>query len=283
MDRKKLATDAVLEAERLRIKAKVPHASSVDPVDVAVEVCRCRVKFCPVSSLEGMYSPIPTPTIIIGSERPPSRQSYTCAHELGHHIFGHGACSDELGVIQNNNSEELLAELFAGYFLMPKLAVMRAISQRGFVPNDLTPEQTYRIACHFGVGYSSILTHMHYSLGMITYSGMKDLQRVQPKEIKANYLVSPQASMIMADTFWAGRAINLEVGDSLLVPVSCEFDAAKALRIEGEIGGLLKCEAIAPGYSRVFELTSGWAAHVRVSRKNYEGLAHYRFLEEVEV
>lgn len=282
MDRKKLATSAVKEAERLRIKAKVPPSNSVDPVDVAVEVCRCRVQFQPVSSLEGMYSPTPRPTIIIGSERPPGRQHYTCAHELGHHIFGHGACIDELGSAPGNKSEELLAEMFAGYFLMPKLAVTKALAQRGYTAGSLTPEQVFRIACYFGVGYSTILTHMHHSLATISYSEMKDLQGVQPKVIKASYEVTPQTSMILADRFWIGRAINLEVGDALLIPVGCELESSKCMRVVGELRGFLKCEAVAPGYSRAFEAPSGWAIHVRVSRKNYQGLSRYRFLEEVE-
>lgn len=282
MDRRQLAIDAVREAERLRIKAKVPPASSIDPVDVAVEVCGCRVQFQSVPSLEGMYSPSPRPTIIIGSERPFGRQNYTCAHELGHHIFGHGESLDELGASPGSKSEELLAEMFAGYFLMPKLAVAKAVNQRGYAVDSLKPEQVFRLACCFGVGYSTVLTHMHYALGMISYNEMKNLQRVQPKEIKANYQVPPQASLIIADTYWAGRAVNLEVGDALLVPVSCELDDTMSLRSIGNVENFLKCEAVAPGYGRVFDPVGGWATHVRVSRKNYEGLARYRFLEEVE-
>lgn len=282
MDRKKLATDAVKEAERLRIRAKIPPSSSIDPVDVAVEVCKCRVQFQPVSSLEGMYSPAPRPTIIIGSERPPGRQNYTCAHELAHHIFGHGACLDELGTTQGYKSEEFLAEVFAGYFLMPKLAVTKAVVARGYALDRLTPEQVYRMACYFGVGYSTILTHMYYSLGMISYCAMKELQDIQPKEIKARYLVPPQSSLVIADVFWVGRAINLEVGDALLVPMGSRLEAAKSLRVIGGVEGLLKCEGIAPGYGRVFNMTGDWAVHVRVSRKNYEGQARYRFLEEEE-
>lgn len=282
MDKKQLAIDAVREAERLRIKAKVPPASSIDPIDVAVEVCGCRVQFQSVPSLEGMYSPSPRPTIIIGSERPPGRQNYTCAHELGHHIFGHGASLDELGMSSGNKSEEFLVEMFAGYFLMPKLAVARAFNQRGYSVNNLTPEQTFCVACYFGVGYSTILTHMHYSLGMISHNKMKDLQRVKPKEIKEKYIVSPQVSLVIADTSWVGRAVNLEVGDALLVPISCDLDNTMALRAVEGVGDFLKCEAVAPGYGRAFDSVRGWATHIRVSRRNYEGLARYRFLEEEE-
>jgi len=282
MNAKKMITDAVKEAERLRIKANISPTISVDPIDVAIEVCQCRVLFHPIPSLEGVYSPVPTPTIVIDSEMPTSRQSNTCAHELGHHILENGTRIDDVKSIQSKRIEELSAELFAGYFLMPKLAVKEAITQRGFVLQDLTPEQAYRIACYFGVGYSNLLTYMNYSLRMIPYRLMKALQNVQLKEIKANYFVSPQVSMIMVDTFWVGRAINLKVGDFLLAPINFELEAAKSLRIVEEVKGLLKFEAIAPGYNRIFESTSGWTADIRVSRKNYVGLARYRFLEEVE-
>lgn len=282
MDRNKLATSAVKKAERLRIEAKLLPSVSLDPVDIAVETCHCHVRFMPLSSLEGIYSSTPRPTIIIGSERPPARQFYTCAHELGHYIFGHGECLDEIECTHNNKNEELLADMFAGYFLMPKLAVITAMSQRGYTAGRLTPEQVYRIACYFGVGYSTILTHMHYSLEIISYSEMEKLKKIHPKNIKAPYEVSPNMSMIFADHFWIGRPINMEVGDTLLLPAGYELEPSECIREVGNVNGLLKYEAMSPGYSRAFEVFSGWAAHVRVSRKNYEGLSQYRFFEEVQ-
>ena len=38
----------------------------------------------------------PRINIFISSLRPTGRQHFTCAHELGHHIFNHGMKIDEL-------------------------------------------------------------------------------------------------------------------------------------------------------------------------------------------
>jgi len=41
--------------------------------------------------MEGMYYRGDPARIVIGARRPLSRRNFTCGHELGHHIFGHGS------------------------------------------------------------------------------------------------------------------------------------------------------------------------------------------------
>ena len=41
-------------------------------------------------------------------------------------------------------------------------------------------------------------------------------------------------------------------------------------------------KAVFPGISRIYNPKNNWAAFVRVSRKEYEGLSDYRHFEEVE-
>jgi Zn-dependent peptidase ImmA (M78 family) len=53
------------------------------------------VRFSALPSAEGIYSP-GKPVIVVSSLRPAGRQAYTGAHELGHHIYGHGEQFDEL-------------------------------------------------------------------------------------------------------------------------------------------------------------------------------------------
>ena len=47
-------------------------------------------------NMEGMYDRQPKPRIHISALRPLARRAFTCAHELGHHVFGHGSTLDEL-------------------------------------------------------------------------------------------------------------------------------------------------------------------------------------------
>ena len=45
--------------------------------------------------MEGLYLRQEKPEIWIGL-RPLVRHTFNCAHELGHHVFGHGSTLDEL-------------------------------------------------------------------------------------------------------------------------------------------------------------------------------------------
>ena len=283
MDRTKLATTAVKAAEKLRTQAQLSSISVVDPIEVATEVCKCKVVFQALPTLEGMYSPEPRPTIIIGSERPPGRQMFTCAHELAHHIFGHGASIDELGGHRTSTDpKEFLADMFAGYFLMPQIAVGRALRDRGLAPSSLTPEQVYMLSNYFGVGYSSLITHLTFSLKLLQSGHADRLKQIQPKTIKANYGIPAESTAYFVDHLWKSLPVNAAVGDFILIPNDCEFELSNKLELVGRVGTKLVCTAIAPGYARAMDKKTDWAVHIRVSRKNYEGLARYRFMEEEE-
>ena len=110
---------------------------------------RVKVQFVDDVNMEGIYAALAKPTILISSLRPLGRRAFTCAHELGHHFFGHGSTIDELkddaeaGAFIPN---EFIADAFAGFLLMPAQAVKRAFSSRGVDVTTATPEQIYLLA-----------------------------------------------------------------------------------------------------------------------------------------
>ena len=129
-----------------------------------------KVQFVDDVSMEGVYAALTRPTVLLSSLRPLARRAFTCAHELGHHVFGHGSTIDEL----RDNVEsgtfspiEFLADTFAGFILMPAQGVKRAFSTRGLAATTATPEQVYAVASSFGVGYETIIGHLEYSLRYI--------------------------------------------------------------------------------------------------------------------
>src|ERR1700682_610334 len=78
------ALDAALKVRRdMRIGLWIP----VCVYDLADEM-GVDVRFLPYSSMEGMYRKSNIPVIFVSALRPAGRQTYTCAHELGHHVFG---------------------------------------------------------------------------------------------------------------------------------------------------------------------------------------------------
>ena len=168
-NRVELARTALDKAVQVR-----DEAGFNDRVPICVyDLCRKHsldVRFVDVN-MEGMYVRKEPPEILLSSLRPLARRAFTCAHELGHHVFGHGSTIDELkdeaekgGV----NPEEFLVDSFAGHLLMPKIAVRKAFALRSWQETSASPEQIYAIACSLGVGYETLCTHMTFGLRLLS-------------------------------------------------------------------------------------------------------------------
>jgi hypothetical protein len=281
--RQALAKSAAVQALRIRASVHVKPWDAIDIFDLTQQL-GIEVRFAKISSMEGMYIRQSTPTILIASERPAGRQRFSCAHELGHHVFGDGSRVDELfdpNSKKERNDEEVRADMFAGMLLMPKSTVDRAFSSRKLNPETADPIGFSRVACALGVGYSTLAGHLYYALHAITENRLAAIDRFTPKKIRESVLgKSESEELILVDEQWAGRPADASVGDFLLLPpassaegLCCEY------RADLKQGTLF--QAVTPGVAR-FESSSGWAAFVRVSRKHYEGRSIFRHLEEVE-
>jgi Zn-dependent peptidase ImmA (M78 family) len=280
----RLAKRAAFEAEKVRLAAKIPHTAPIDPIETA-RARGCEVRFMSLPSLEGMYSPAPKPLIILGSERWAGRRTFTCAHELAHHVFKHGVMLDQLNEQKNcgeKTQEEFLADAFAGHLLMSKSVVGQAIKARDFTISSLTPEQVYQLSCYFGVGYGTAISHMTYALKMITRLQADALLKVKPKEIKARYGASASTELVIADFQWRHRSLDAEIGDTIVLPEKALIEPGSRLQLIEKREGAAIYRVLSAGYSRAYCDGENWAVHVRISRKNYAGLAQYRFFEEME-
>ncbi len=275
-----LAIKAFKESDTLRRHHGISRIAPVDPVDLAVD-CGCEVMFSANDSLEGMYSTSPRPSIVLGSRRPAGRIAFTCAHELGHHVFKHGTHLDAVSEGRSDVSEERLADMFAGYLLMPPPAVNAAMRSRDIHLGSIIPEQIWALASYFGVGYSTVVDHMEYALQLLPPSTALALRRTQPKQFKLRYGCPTENNILFVDQNWTERAVNVECGDHLVLPAGVRGENRLEQRTS-PVGteDMTVLEASSPGYSRVFDPISDWAANVRISRKNYSGWARYRFFEE---
>lgn len=284
IDYKNLAIQALKMATlvRRRQPAPIPGDAPVDPVEIARN-SGCMVTFKSLPSLEGLYVRRTPGLILVGSQRPAGRRSFTIAHELGHHLFGHGTSLDELTAqsVTGKNVEDQLVDRFAGYVLMSRDAVRRALFVRGFQPNTLTPSQAFLLASQFGVGYSAFLGHVLFSLREISEATHARLSAVGVSEIKKNYGVGPSANLVIADKKWTGRSIDLEIGDCLVAPVGVIEDG-KSLVPGAENDCYQKFIAKKPGVTRVVDKHDDWSSYVRISQRWYEGHAEYRFLDVPE-
>lgn len=283
--RKDLALDALGRALSLRgdlgIKVQAPA-----PIFDIIEKLGIQLRFMPILSLEGVYRGQSKPIILIASDRPPGRQAYTGAHELGHHIYGHGEAVDEASANAGQEPpasagpEEYLADRFAGFFLMPKTAVKYGFRVRGWEPRECTPRQVYTVAGWLGVGYTTLIHHMRGSLGMLTYPQSVPLLKATPKDIRSSLLGREvRENLLVVGEKWTDRAVDVQVGDLMLLPSGVCYEADN-LRVVEETERITLLSATEPGVGRVHRPESRWAAFVRVSRRNYVGLGPYRHWED---
>ena len=231
-----------------------------------------------------MYQRGEPPRIHLSARRPLPRRAYNCAHELGHHVFGHGSSIDELreGVQVHSweDPREFLADAFAGYTLMPIIGLRRAFAIRGWSPETATAVQMFTIACEFGVGYATLLTHLSVGVDMISRARATVLRRVTPKALRGDILGTYTSEpLIVADHHRAAPTIDTEVNTLLLLPPKTE-GAGDRLVYEADLSVGRLFRAVRPGIVQTSANAGAWAAFVRIAPEAYIGLAEYRHLED---
>lgn len=281
-NRREFADKAMKAAISARLKAGKDLTSPTCIYSIA-HAHGVRVTFTDIN-MEGMYQRGRPPRIYLSSKRPLARRTFNCAHELGHHLLGHGSSVDELREHQTTRPwdvpEEYSADTFASYVLMPTLGLRHAFVSRALKPETATPTDLYAIACQFGVGFHTLITHMLWGEQMITRPRAEALRKHSPKAIRAQILgkLTPQP-LIVADNAFASSFIDAEVGHLLLLPAGAQSQG-EAVRVIADVSGGQLFEADRPGLSRLSVPGTDWAVFARIARTEYVGRAEYRHLEE---
>jgi len=270
-------------ALKMRCSARIPFQDAVCVFDLAEEL-EVEVRFTDIPSMEAVYVKEPGPVIVVSSLRPAGRRAFNCAHELGHHVFGHGSRVDEVreeNAPKRFDPEEFAADCFAGYLLMPKLAVCRGFAARKWTPQSATALQVYTVAGWLGVGYSTLISHMRSSLGLLGPPDTERLLATTPKQLRQAVLGDLGCGeLVIADGQWTGRAIDVQVGDVIVAPRGTTVEGQCAEVLEDVKAGAVVA-ARSPGLGQVLDHT-GWAAFVRVSRAGFVGRCAYRHFEEAD-
>lgn len=281
-DKKSLIINGMRAALELRKNLGVDQKSPVCIYDIC-EKNNVSVRFNDIN-MEGMYVKEPKPTIHLSALRPLARRNFTCAHELGHHIFGHGSTIDELRDEQLKYSDrppnEITADAFAAFMLMPTLGLREGFNKRGLEPEKATPLDLFFMACSFGVGQATLVNHLAYGINMITNQRREALGKITPKAIRTHILgkVVPEP-LIAVDELWSAPILDTEENSLLLLPQNVVVDA-KVLMPEMDVKFGRVFRPIKTGITRVVIPNTSWATYVRISRRQYTGLARYRHLED---
>lgn len=277
------ARTVVTAAYRTRRAADLPLETPTCPIDAASRL-GVEVRFEPLSTLEGLYAPDPKlPIILLGSDRPRGRQATTCAHELGHHVLRHQG--GRIDVISDHHTreavvveEEVEANLFAGHFQAPLPAVERALRLRNQVASSMSPMDIYALSCLFGVGYSAMVAHLCYALKKIDVYRYGELKRETPQTIIQSLIGGKETGLVLVDQFWAGRAIDLRVGEAALLPPGTQVEG-RCATVSSVIGRGVLVRAVSPGIGTCFRRADGWSSCIRVCPILFKGRAIWRHME----
>lgn len=283
IDRRKLANEAMVASISARQRAGFDLHSPICIYRLA-DCHGVGVRFHAIPSMEGMYQRGKKCRIHLSALRPVARKAFTCGHELGHHIFGHGSTIDELREegerSPTDQSNEFVADTFAAFALIPTLGLRHAFAARKLTPSNATPRQLYLVSCEFGVGYTTLITHLAYTLREIRLPQATMLLRSTPKVIRAEILGATTAEpLIVTDECTTAVTLDAEVGTRILVPADTRVDG-NCISHAGRIGAADIYQAKSPGIARVERLGTDWAKFIRVSKHQYVGLAQYRHLED---
>jgi hypothetical protein len=280
--KKQLAGDSIVKALQVRKKLQLKFDESISALDVA-ERLGIEVRLEKFPSMEGMYVGGSRPTIILSSQRPQGRRNFTCGHEIGHHVMGHGEQFDELikerSFSRSSAPKEFQADCFSAFLLMPKATVENGLSKRGYKYETLTELQAFSLSCWLGVSYGGFVNHLVYGLATISKARGAQLTETPPFAIRRQLFGAECASdLLIVDEHWTGRAIDCEVGDYLLLPSGVILEGTSIINV-GSVNQKSLIQAKEPGVAR---LSMGlWSSFVRVSSDEFTGRACYRFEEKV--
>lgn len=188
--------------------------------------------------------------VMVNANLTRATRRHTEGHELGHHEFGHrpdparecaidGASVAPIvgpkGRAGAPGQVEMTAEAFAGWFLMPRRAVMCALTDLA-IDAITSPEEVYRLSLLLGTTYRATCRH----LANVRLASRDDTElwaRTQPGRLKK--ALAAEVRVALDSTYdldvWDLRTascarVEASVGDLLLLPA--------ALRDAAETAGL---------------------------------------------
>ncbi|MDP9082049.1 MAG: ImmA/IrrE family metallo-endopeptidase [Bacteroidota bacterium] len=275
---------AAKKAEKIRIHLSL---NSFEPINI-FDICKkleVTVRFFDIN-MEGMYisqSSGKYPTIILSNKRPMPRRVYNCAHELGHHTFGHGSRMDMLAEHKigdgSYNHEERLVDTFAGVLLMPIASILAEFRRRGWAMDTATQLNYYIISSFFGVGYQTLISHCRLN-ALISEPKAASLLRTTPAKLLKSIegtSVAPAPFKII-DGFSAAKTVDMEVSNYLFLPADTDVEGGHLEFIgESKAGNIFISKK--PGIVRVSSAKHDFGTFVRIQNNDYVGLAENRHLE----
>ena len=277
---------ALVEASKVRAELNYSMFQPINIFDTCTDL-GVTVRFVDIN-MEGMYVEQESgknPTILISNQRPFARRCFTCAHELGHHRFGHGTRLDIIKEDEHQSEyseEELLVDSFAGALLMPVAGLKAEFVRRKLNTNNATSVDFFSIASKFGVGYRTLLLHCRVN-NLISRSVEINLSRFTPSKILQEIVgqLSQKTHFKIVENHYSCTVIDVEVSNLIIMPQGTLVEG-NHLEFFKETPTKIVFKAVRPGIVRAYDSNAQSGVFVRVQKNDYQGLAEYRHLEKVK-
>ena len=237
--------DLYLKGARKALEARQALKAGLQqvvPIIDSIGFFGAQVWFRDAATYDGTYSPGGPSLIVLSSLRPLGRINYTAAHELGHHLFGHGEVIEEVreGTTEgfhygSNQNNELLANAFAANFLMPRALVDDQFKMRGTESWKATPLDLLAISSALGVGYSTLAYHMCYIMRSFSKTKLDELLKNNPRKIKQTVLgKNIGGDLIYVDKHWNRPMADCRIDDVICFPAgSVAPPGAQLTKVQG--------------------------------------------------
>ena len=279
-----LFRNALLKADDVRFELGLNMFQPINIFDACIDL-KLTVKFVDVN-MEGMYisqKDAKFPTILLSNQRPLPRRCYSCGHELGHHVFGHGTTVDALserdGLSKLYDDKELLVDSFAGALLMPLVGIEAAFTKRKWQIQNASPVDFYTICSTFGVGYNTLIHHCRANQ-LISLAQAERLEKTTPGKIFKSLFgaVLKTSYFKIIDKKSKLPAIDLEVSNYIILPPDVEIEGDHLEKKYVTTLGTAY-QAKMPGIAWAFTPDGSINSFIRVQNFQYIGFAEYRHLE----
>jgi len=234
-------SDASMAAARLHARLGTDQTKPVD-VFAVVQELGIWLTTQPLGSLYGFYLRQDGALgICLNAGHPETLQRYTCAHELAHHVLGHGSSLDEGDDVDRwggtSKVEERAAQVFAGNFLMPLGLVNRVMRRLGNYGTTLNAPQIYEISREMDVSFAAATWRLR-SLDRIDEDTAVLAVRNGAAAAKAQLRDGPPVSAARAD-LWTIQEVtgssgfSCRVGDEILIQLPENRSSGRIWEIEG--------------------------------------------------
>ena len=216
--------DAKTIAMDVRTRLRLGSAPAPDMIQL-LEDAGCLVVVRPLgkSGPDAVYVPAPLSAVLLNGDRPRVRQRFTCAHELGHHLFHGTYVTVDSHILAGHESRaEQLCNIFAANFLMPEEGVSTELQARFDTQAPEGAPQAYWLAMKFGVSVEAMcyqLANMHlvprdrvsawrenlkrqdkkalaYALGLIDWSQRPPVEKRWPPELMQRLRGAHEAKLL---------------------------------------------------------------------------------------